>query len=68
MGVDVDTITDDSHRFATAGIPVITIGHEGIPGMGMGGFHSNTVNPERLNYENLELAIETLGAYIEGYE
>jgi len=68
MGVDTDSITDDSHRFASAGIPVITIGHEGKPGMGMGGFHSTADNPERLNYENLELAIETLGAYIEGYE
>ena len=68
MGVEPDSITDDSHRFATAGIPVITIGHEGKPGMGMGGFHSNTDNPERLNYENLEMAIETLGVFIESYD
>jgi len=68
MGVDEDSITDDSHRFATAGIPVITIGHEGKPGLGMGGFHSTADNPERLNYENLEMAIETLGVYIENYE
>ena len=68
MGVEPDSITDDSHRFATAGIPVITIGHEGKPGLGMGGFHSTADNPERLNYENLEMAIETLGVYIENYE
>jgi hypothetical protein len=68
MGLDTDGITDDSHRFATVGIPVITIGHEGIPGMGMGGFHSTADNLERLNYENLEMAIETLGVYIESYE
>ncbi|MBN1881936.1 MAG: M28 family peptidase [Deltaproteobacteria bacterium] len=68
MTLEDESITDDSHRFAAAGIPVITIGHEGRPGLGMGGFHSTADNLERLNYENLEMAVETLGVFIESYD
>ena len=60
-------ITDDSHCFATVGIPFITVGNSGFPGLGMGGFHSNLDNLERVNYINLEIMIKTLEKYIEGY-
>ncbi len=60
-------ITDDSHRFATVGIPFVTVGNSGLPGMGMGGFHATTDNLERVNYENLQLMITTLEKYIESY-
>jgi hypothetical protein len=60
-------ITDDSHRFLEAGIPSITIGHEGIPGMGFGGFHSPHDNLERVNLENLKIMIQTLERFIESY-
>ena len=63
----VDKLTDDSHRFMSAGIPSITVGNSGLPGMGMGGFHSQHDNLDRVNYENLDLMIETLERYIESY-
>jgi acetylornithine deacetylase/succinyl-diaminopimelate desuccinylase-like protein len=64
---DKGYITDDSHCFATIGIPFVTVGHSGLPGLGMGGFHSNADNLERVNYKNLEIMIKTLEKYIEGY-
>lgn len=72
-GKEMDTaaegyITDDSHRFLTVGIPSVTVGNSGLPGMGMGGFHSDSDNLDRVNEENLVLMIETLERYIENYE
>ena len=61
-------ITDDSHRFLTAGIPSVTVGNSGLPGMGMGGFHSNNDNLERVNKENLALMVSVLERYIEDYD
>ncbi|MCP4749354.1 MAG: Zn-dependent exopeptidase M28, partial [Proteobacteria bacterium] len=61
------TITDDSQAFAEVGIPFVTIGHSGLPGRGLGGFHWITDNMERVNPENLHLGVRTLEKYIESY-
>jgi len=50
-----------------AGIPAITIGNAGIPGLGEGGFHSTKDNFSRVNMENLTLMIRALELYIETY-
>ena len=60
-------ITDDAQRFMTAGIPAITIGNSGEPGLGEAGFHSTADNPGRVNIANLKLMIRVLERYIEGY-
>ena len=61
------TITDDAQRFMAAGIPSITVGNAGVPGLGEGGFHSTKDNIERVNMDNLRLMIETMGLYVESY-
>jgi hypothetical protein len=69
-GRTVDTekaITDDSQRFMAAGIPSITIGYNGVPGMGMGGFHSEKDNMGRVNPENLALMVKVLEKFVEGF-
>ena len=69
-GRTVDTekaITDDSQRFMAAGIPSITIGYNGVPGMGMGGFHSEKDNMSRVNPDNLALMEKMLEKFIEGF-
>jgi acetylornithine deacetylase/succinyl-diaminopimelate desuccinylase-like protein len=60
-------LTDDSQRFCAAGIPVITVGHTGIPGKGLGGFHSTDDSMERFNQKNLEKMIATIETFIEAY-
>lgn len=60
-------ITDDAYHFINAGIPAITVGHTGIPGLGEGGFHDVTDCMDRVNRNNLYLMVKTLGKYIEGY-
>jgi len=61
------SITDDSQRFMAAGIPSITIGYNGVPGMGMGGFHSEKDNMGRVNPDNLALMVKVLEKFIEGF-
>ena len=61
------SITDDSQRFMAAGIPSITIGYNGVPGMGMGGFHSEKDNMNRVNPDNLALMVKVLEKFIEGF-
>ena len=51
----------------TAGIPAVTIGNSGYPGLGEAGFHSSADNPGRVNIDNLKLMIRVLERYIEGY-
>ena len=60
-------ITDDAQRFMAAGIPAITVGNAGLPGLGEGWFHSTRDDPGRVNPDNLKLVIRTLEKYIEGY-
>jgi hypothetical protein len=60
-------ITDDAQRFMAAGIPAITIGNSGLPGLGESGFHSTKDNLGRINQENLRLMVRALERYIEGY-
>jgi hypothetical protein len=52
------SLSDDSQRFAVAGIPALTIGNSGRPGPGLGGFHSDSDCKRRLNVENIRLAAE----------
>ncbi|MBU3917131.1 Zn-dependent exopeptidase M28, partial [bacterium] len=61
------TLTDDTMVFGAVGIPFVTVGHSGIPGLGFGGFHSPADNMDRVNPENLALMIKTLEKYIESY-
>jgi len=63
----IDRLSDDSYEFGVVGIPFITVGHSGKPGLGMGGFHRQTDNFERLNPKNLKLMIRTLERFIESY-
>ncbi len=60
-------ITDDTKMFAAAGIPFVTVGHSGLPGLGLRGFHSPADNMDRVNPENLTLMIKTLEKYIESH-
>jgi len=60
-------ITDDAQRFMSAGIPAITVGNSGLPGLGEGSFHSTMDNPGRLNPDNLKLMIKALERYVEDY-
>ncbi len=62
-----DKITDDAQRFMAVGIPAVTIGNAGTPGLGEGGFHSAKDNLARVNMDNLTLMIGALELYIEGY-
>jgi hypothetical protein len=62
-----ESITDDSQRFMAVGIPAITVGNAGTPGLGEGGFHSTKDNFSRVNMDNLALMIHALELYIEGY-
>jgi hypothetical protein len=69
-GKDIESrpaITDDAQRFMSAGIPAITVGNSGLPGLGEGSFHSTMDNPGRVNPDNLKLMITALERYIEGY-
>ncbi len=52
--------TDDSVCFMAKGIPAITLCNTGIPGQGMGGFHSAADNLKRINPDNMEKALATL--------
>jgi hypothetical protein len=63
----IDKISDDSFEFGDVGIPFITVGHSGLPGLGMGGFHRKTDNMERVNVKNLKLMIRTLEKFIASY-
>jgi len=69
MGLEPDQnlITDDAQRFMTAGIPAVTIGNSGYPGLGLTSFHSTADNLGRVNLDNLKLMIRVLERYIEGY-
>ena len=60
-------ITDDAQRFMAAGMPAITVGNAGLPGLGEGWFHSTRDDPGRVNPDNLILVIKALERYIEGY-
>ncbi|HSV97561.1 MAG TPA: M20/M25/M40 family metallo-hydrolase [Spirochaetota bacterium] len=60
-------ITDDALHFLRAGVPAITVGHTGLPGLGEGGFHDVTDCMDRVNTDNLYLMRTTLAKYIEGY-
>ncbi len=60
-------ITDDALHFLRAGLPAITVGHTGLPGLGEGGFHDVTDCMDRVNPDNLYLMRKTLAKYIEGY-
>ena len=69
-GTDMEprpAITDDAQRFLSAGIPAITVGNSGLPGLGEGYFHSTLDNTGRINPDNLKLMIKALERYIEGY-
>ncbi|MEW6263616.1 MAG: M20/M25/M40 family metallo-hydrolase [Thermodesulfobacteriota bacterium] len=62
-----DKITDDSLHFLAAGVPAVTIGHAGRPGLGPAGFHSVRDNLDRVNLDNLRAMIAVLERYIEDY-
>jgi hypothetical protein len=61
------TITDDAQRFMAAGIPAITVGNAGVPGLGEAGFHSTADDIGRINMENLQMMVRTMELYVESY-
>jgi acetylornithine deacetylase/succinyl-diaminopimelate desuccinylase-like protein len=61
------SITDDAQRFMAAGIPAITVGNSGLPGLGVSSFHSTKDDPGRVNPDNLKMMIKALERYIEGF-
>ena len=61
------SITDDAQRFMAAGIPAITVGNSGLPGLGVSSFHSTKDDPGRVNPDNLKMVIKAMERYIEGY-
>jgi hypothetical protein len=63
-----DRISDDSLQFIKAGVPAVTIGHDGVPGLGMGDFHCEKDNMERVDPENLGLMVKVLGGIIGSYQ
>lgn len=63
-----DKLGDDSKRFAMAGVPFVTVGHSGLPGRGLGDFHSTHDNMQRVNPENITNMVKTLERYIENYD
>lgn len=60
--------TDDAYCFQAAGIPAVQIGHSGVPGLGLGGFHSPADNLRRIDQENLRLTQRTLQGFIADFD
>jgi hypothetical protein len=56
----ISSSTDDSVCFMAKGMPAITLCNTGIPGQGMGGFHSAADNLERINPGNMDKALSAL--------
>ncbi len=65
--VEGETITDDAQRFLAAGIPAITIGHDGVPGPGFGGLHCEKDDMARVDRNNLELTVRMLEKLITSF-
>ncbi|MBU2512365.1 Zn-dependent exopeptidase M28 [bacterium] len=61
------SMTDDSFAFGAIGIPFVTIGNTGLPGLGYGGFHSTTDGMSRVDPENLQRMSLFLEKIIESY-
>jgi hypothetical protein len=59
-----ETITDDAQRFLAAGIPAITIGHDGLPGPGFGGLHCEMDDMSRVDGKNLELMVRMIEKFV----
>ena len=62
-----DHITDDSLVYLSRGIPTVTIGNTGLPGRGLGGFHTTADAVSRVDYKNIALIQKMLKGYIESY-
>lgn len=60
--------TDDAFCFQAAGVPAVQIGHSGVPGLGLGGFHSPVDNLRRIDPENLRLTQRALQGFIAGFD
>ena len=56
--------TDDGLPFLAAGIPAVTIGHDGVPGPSQSGFHTPADGLGRVIPENLEEMLEILKCFI----
>ncbi len=52
--------TDDAVCFMAKGIPSVTIYNTGIPGQGLGGFHSAADNMRRIDLNNMKMVLATL--------
>lgn len=59
--------TNDAERFHAAGLPAITIGHNGLPGPGHGGLHADTDDLARVDAKNLELTVLMLETFITSF-
>lgn len=65
--VEGEPSTNDAERFHAAGLPAITIGHDGLPGPGHHGLHSEADNLTRVDAKNLELTVRMLEKYITSF-
>ncbi len=61
------SLTDDSFAFGAVGIPFVTIGNTGIPGLGFNGFHSTADNMDRVDPENLLRMVQFLENIVLSY-
>lgn len=59
---------DDAVCFMRKGIPSVSIGNTGIPGLGEGGFHGPGDNFERLDINNLQSMIEVLTQLLKDFD
>lgn len=64
---ECDRITDDSLVYLSLEIPTVTIGNTGLPGAGLGGFHTTQDAVSRVDYTNIALIQKMLKQYIESY-
>jgi Zn-dependent M28 family amino/carboxypeptidase len=58
--------TDDSVCFLERGIPSVSIYHTGVPGPGLGGYHSAADSIQRVDLKNMEMTLMAMEKMIEG--
>ena len=57
--------TDDAVCFMAKDIPSITIYNTGVPGLGLGGYHSAADNMQRVDLKNMKMVLSTLERIIQ---
>ncbi len=65
--VPLRKLNDDSFTFGKVGIPFVTIGNNGEPGLGLGKFHSTADNMDRVDAQNLQRMVQFLEKIVRSY-